>query len=314
MGICSSIPSDDKPSVLKPKQVKVFIVAKSNDKYSANTDVSNILNFWNEKCKVSSVTPKFFAIYNEEKSDLFFDNVAHDDTKSFTVENFNRGINWLVKDTASGDLCVFHYIGDGGVVYDDSNTEKEGVDCYLKLDENIRINDYEIRASLVDKMPVGSTLVSVIDARNAGTLLDLKYEYQDTSFVSQKNMANSKDFTIKYTNCGFKTFKSVSFVPVFINIENPYNTASKANILSIGTCYENDCGGCNDLFNNGMLTCASLNSFNENFNRSVRDVIKDTGILMSQVHFKCKCKQICQFTCGTSVNMATPFNSFVQLN
>ncbi|KAJ7671798.1 peptidase C14, caspase domain-containing protein [Mycena rosella] len=99
--------------------------------------------------------------------------------------NIMLSIQTLVTDTHEGDKLFFHYCGHTIQVPSRSNTEEDGLDeCLVPLDgEERMITDNELRAQLVDTLPVGASLVAVFDSCHSASLLDLEHLRCNRVFV-----------------------------------------------------------------------------------------------------------------------------------
>ncbi|KAJ7136837.1 peptidase C14, caspase domain-containing protein [Mycena epipterygia] len=100
-------------------------------------------------------------------------------------QNIMIAIENLVNDTRSGDKLFFHYCGHTIQVPTKSRTEEDGLDeCLVPLDgEERMITDNELRAHLVDTLPVGASLVAVFDSCHSASLLDLEHLRCNRVFV-----------------------------------------------------------------------------------------------------------------------------------
>ncbi|KAJ7706612.1 caspase domain-containing protein [Mycena metata] len=100
-------------------------------------------------------------------------------------KNIMMGIENLVNDTQNGDKLFFHYCGHTIQVPSRSNSEEDGLDeCLVPLDgEEQMITDNELRARLVDTLPVGVSLVAVLDSCHSASLLDLEHTRCNRVFV-----------------------------------------------------------------------------------------------------------------------------------
>ncbi|KAF7316553.1 hypothetical protein MIND_00174600 [Mycena indigotica] len=101
--------------------------------------------------------------------------------------NIMQGIKKLVENTEPGDKLFFLYCGHTIQVPKSSITEEfdDGLDeCIVPLDgEDCAIKDYELRAQLVDPLPIGSSLVAVFDSCHSASLLDLEHLRCNRVFV-----------------------------------------------------------------------------------------------------------------------------------
>ncbi|KAF9025008.1 hypothetical protein BDZ89DRAFT_1068647 [Hymenopellis radicata] len=109
-----------------------------------------------------------------------------------TRENILREIDNLVRDAKASDHFFFHYSGYAEqILYnrDYAVTKENGMDeCLVPMDamgkdkddetlmdEKLVIRDNELRARLVDSLPVGSQLIAIFDSCHSASLLDLDH-------------------------------------------------------------------------------------------------------------------------------------------
>ena len=96
----------------------------------------------------------------------------------------------LVSQAKSGDILFISYSGHGSLI---SGTED--VMCPLDFDVNGFIDNLQIHSLLVAPLPVGVTLVAMMDCCQSGTLFDLPYTYQSKStqihFLKRKTQVQS---------------------------------------------------------------------------------------------------------------------------
>ncbi|KAF7335715.1 hypothetical protein MVEN_02227000 [Mycena venus] len=99
--------------------------------------------------------------------------------------NIMCGIDNLVNGAQKGDKLFFHYCGHTIQVPNKNRTEEDGMnECLVPLDgEECLIKDNELRARLVDPLPVGASLVAVFDSCHSATLLDLEHLRCNRVFV-----------------------------------------------------------------------------------------------------------------------------------
>ncbi|KAJ7120004.1 caspase domain-containing protein [Mycena filopes] len=109
--------------------------------------------------------------------------------------NIMTSIANLVNDTHKGDKLFFHYCGHTIQVPSRSNSEEDGLDeCLVPLDgEDQIITDNELRSCLVDTLPVGVSLVAVLDSCHSASLLDLEHLRCNRVFVPWKSSQPQSD-------------------------------------------------------------------------------------------------------------------------
>jgi hypothetical protein len=111
-----------------------------------------------------------------------------------TKSNILGAIRSLVRILKPYDEVWFHYSGHGILEYDRSSDEESGYDCAIApIDYDIEgcINDDTLRSSLVENIPNKARLYIILDACYSGTGCDLRYKYDDSSYIINKNVISS---------------------------------------------------------------------------------------------------------------------------
>ena len=141
--------------------------------------------------------------------------ILTDDTPSKlpTKENILKAIHYLVRVLKSGDEVWFHYSGHGILVYDRGGDEEDGYDsCISPLDYERTgfISDDTLRSILIQKIPSGVKLYVVIDACHSGTGCDLRYKYDDSSYLTNENVKSPtyvpSEWSLRQTSYEFKKY------------------------------------------------------------------------------------------------------------
>ncbi|CAD7697921.1 unnamed protein product [Ostreobium quekettii] len=95
-----------------------------------------------------------------------------------TKSNIFLGFQWLLQGAQAGDKLFLHFSGHGSQQKDQDGDEKDGADETL-LPTDYRdaghILDDEVNERVVNPLPEGVVLHSVIDACHSGTAMDLRY-------------------------------------------------------------------------------------------------------------------------------------------
>ena len=107
-----------------------------------------------------------------------------------TRANILNQINILVRKLKSGDEAWVHFSGHGALVRDRNRDEESGFDsCFAPIDYDMAglISDDTIRSNLVQKVPSGAKLYVVLDACHSGTGSDLRFKYDDSSYLINPN-------------------------------------------------------------------------------------------------------------------------------
>jgi hypothetical protein len=134
-----------------------------------------------------------------------------------TKANIVNAMNTFVRSLRSGDEGWFHYSGHGVLVRDSNRDEESGYDsCIAPLDyaRSGVISDDFIRSNLASRVPRGVTLYVVLDACHSGTGCDLRYKWDDSSFITDKTKAAritlspyvASDWTLRQTVYEFKKY------------------------------------------------------------------------------------------------------------
>ena len=103
-----------------------------------------------------------------------------------TRANILAAFKELLQGARAGDELWFHYSGHGSLQRDTSGDEESGTDsCICPVDYNQAgfITDDVIRTSLAARVPAGVRLYVVLDMCHSGTGCDLRYKFDDTSYL-----------------------------------------------------------------------------------------------------------------------------------
>jgi hypothetical protein len=131
-----------------------------------------------------------------------------------TRSNILTGFRALLQGAKSGDELWFHFSGHGTLVHDASRDEESGKDsciCPIDVARAGFISDDIIRSNLAALVPKGVRLYMVLDACHSGTGCDLRYKYDDDSYLTsrlatlpEKYVPN--DWSLQQTNYEFKRY------------------------------------------------------------------------------------------------------------
>ncbi|PBK87664.1 hypothetical protein ARMGADRAFT_450447 [Armillaria gallica] len=86
-----------------------------------------------------------------------------------------KHIHQLTQDAKPGDRFFFYFSGHSIQQENKTGSEEDGRDECIVTKSGKRIQDNELRAHLVEKLPVGSHLTALLDTCHSGSLLDLKH-------------------------------------------------------------------------------------------------------------------------------------------
>jgi len=137
-----------------------------------------------------------------------------------TKANILQAFNALFTNVKAGDELWFHYSGHGSLLRDTNRDEESGFDsciCPLDYQKSGLISDDVIRQMLAQRVPVGVKLYIVLDACHSGTGCDLRYKYDDNSYLTNKPASASAstplptkyiptDWSLQQTSYEFKKY------------------------------------------------------------------------------------------------------------
>jgi metacaspase-1 len=135
-----------------------------------------------------------------------------------TRSNILAGFRALLQGAVSGDELWFHFSGHGVLTNDASGDEESGKDsCICPIDVMRRgfISDDIIRSNLAGLVPKGVRLYMVLDACHSGTGCDLRYKYDDASYLTN-NLAKlpekyiPNDWSLQQTSYEFKRYSKTA--------------------------------------------------------------------------------------------------------
>ena len=118
-----------------------------------------------------------------------------------TKANILQAFNALFTNVRAGDELWFHYSGHGSLLRDTNRDEESGFDsciCPLDYERAGFISDDVIRQMLAQRVPKGVKLYIVLDACHSGTGCDLRYKYDDNSYLTNKPSSPSTPLPTKY--------------------------------------------------------------------------------------------------------------------
>ncbi|KAJ8603633.1 hypothetical protein CTAYLR_007580 [Chrysophaeum taylorii] len=108
------------------------------------------------------------------------DDQRHVPSRMPTKQNILQHLDWLVGGAQRGDSLFFHFSGHGAQQEDDDGEEADGYDetivpCDFKRQG--QITDDTLWQRIVQPLPEGSRLTSIMDCCHSGTGLDLPFNY-----------------------------------------------------------------------------------------------------------------------------------------
>lgn len=199
--------------------------------------------------------------YKYNNSTLITDNTAVKPTRVNILNAFTKMLN----NAQTGDTLFFHFSGHGTQTADVSRDELEGRDEAIVSSDMRLIVDDELNRIMKAYLKTGVTLYAVFDSCHSGTVLDLKYNYLDT------------------TN-GLKT------------TVNPKQYESLANVIMLSGCADHQTSA--DAYINkkycGAMTYALLNALKSNGTPTLQSLLQNMRIYLNKNRYT----QVPQLSCG----------------
>ncbi|XP_041015887.1 metacaspase-3-like [Juglans microcarpa x Juglans regia] len=170
----------------------------------AGGNISRLEGPVNDVKEIKKLLIKHFG-YTEECIRVLTDQEENKNKSTIpTKENIEGSLKWLVKDAESGHSLVFFFSGHGRLLRQPESCHVCLVDC---TGEGMIPNSY-INSTIVRPLKEGVTLYAIVDACHSGSILDLKYEYNQQSinaegrWIEKKSDDNQSKADQKATNGG----------------------------------------------------------------------------------------------------------------
>lgn len=210
-----------------------------------------------------------------------------------TRANIIAGFAALLKGSVAGDELWFHYSGHGVLTRDANRDEESGADsciCPIDFMRSGYITDDIIRNNLAVLVPKGVRLYIVLDACHSGTGCDLRYKYDDSSYLTNKLAPLpakyiTTDWSLQQTNYEFKRYNKTTGEVFCISGCQDTQTSADAYIEGQST------GALTYL----LLTCLRNNSLTT---YKWKHLLKDV----------CCGEKVCRFTQRTAITSGNPLN------
>ena len=191
-------------------------------------------------------------------------------TKAVILEEFKN----LLSNAQSGDLLFFQYSGHGSNIIDRNSDEMDGIDETIVSCDMQMVSDDEFRALINSHLKPDVFLFALFDSCHSGTVLDLKYQYFDSSDYNR--------FTI-----------------------NDKTTDTNGNVIMISGCMDSQTSA--DAFiekkSQGAMTWSFLNTINYNPNLTWGGLLQNMRNLLRHNGYD----QIPQCSSGKLIKIDSPF-------
>ena len=199
--------------------------------------------------------------YKYNNTTLITDNTSVKPTRINILNAFTK----LLMDAQAGDTLFFHFSGHGTQTADVNRDELEGYDEAIVSSDLRLIVDDELNTIIRTYLKSGVTLYAMFDSCHSGTVLDLKYNYLDT------------------TN-GLKT------------TVNPKSYQTLANVIMFSGCADNQTSA--DAYINkkfcGAMTYSLLNALNSNIKPTLLSLLQNMRSYLKKNRYT----QVPQLSCG----------------
>lgn len=177
--------------------IGINYVGTNNRLNGCINDVKNVHKYIGERFESVRDVKDMNETYGKKKDEMVVLTLTDETEMRPTKDNILKAIDWLVKDSAPGDLRFLHYSGHGSNVMDRTSEEKDNRDeciCPVDCDKEGMIIDDVLRVRLVDPLPAGVRLRCIFDCCHAGTMLDIPYCYTQTVFTRKYKMQHDKTY------------------------------------------------------------------------------------------------------------------------
>ncbi len=101
----------------------------------------------------------------------------------------------LLATSRSGDILFFGYSGHGFYIFDKSGDERDRRDEVIVCSDQLYISDDELKQIIDQNLKPNTKLFCVMDACHSGSLLDLKYQWLDSSNMDKLTINNKQKET-----------------------------------------------------------------------------------------------------------------------
>ncbi|KAF8267146.1 caspase domain-containing protein [Lactarius quietus] len=138
--------------------------------------------------------------YRPEDITMMRDDPSLPELSHPTRVNMIRELKRLVSDAAPGDTFVFLYSGhsDQQLATDDIHEEDNQDEMIITCDEQT-IVDNELNDILIP-LPIGCSLIAILDTCHSGTLLDLPHYHCNTVYVPWQSKGTRRTLTMQNNN------------------------------------------------------------------------------------------------------------------
>jgi len=118
-----------------------------------------------------------------------------------TKQNIILQLEEFLSSSEDGDILYIHYSGHGSNILDSNNDEKDGRDETIVTSDFNHITDDEFHNIIKTKLTTKSKLFAVFDSCHSGSVLDLKYVFNNSNFDKVKDEEDLQPSIVLISGC-----------------------------------------------------------------------------------------------------------------
>jgi len=161
-----------KVEIMKPINKKALLIGINY--YNTQNQLNGCIN------DVNNMKTKLIERgFSDKNITLITDNSKS--KKKPTRNNIISEFTNLLKNGKEGDLLYFHYSGHGSYILDTNKDELDGCDEMIVSCDMFGILDDELKSIINSNLKKDVTLVFFSDSCHSGSILDLKYQFLDST-------------------------------------------------------------------------------------------------------------------------------------
>lgn len=167
-----------------------------------------------------------------------------------TKSNILAAFTQLLQNAQPNDLLCFFYSGHGSNIRDMNGDEKDGLDEVIVSKDLQYISDDELRSIIRQHLKVDNTLFAMFDSCFSGTILDLKYNYNNRLNIDSR-YSDTIGNVIVLSGC---TDQQTSAESVINNVNQGALSWAFQSACISSTTWRQFLANINRTMNNGMFT------------------------------------------------------------
>lgn len=168
----------------------------SNSDYKHKKALLIACNYRGTKCELHGCINDTENIKNKLQNSYNFNDIKllTDDTLvKPTLNNIINELKNLLNNAVAGDVLFVSFSGHGTFMTDQNNDEKDGKDeMFITLDMKY-IRDDEMKQFIQGSLKKDVKLFMLFDCCHSGSMLDLKYQYLDSTDLDKNTITNNTE-------------------------------------------------------------------------------------------------------------------------